>query len=284
VSPGDSPRVSVAAIVEFLRGEGRASEVLSAEGDDLSDLWLHGLQTDTAAGPGELAWSRRPGATDGFGGTLLLCSPDARGASPPPAGTVVAVCANPRLAMALVVDRCFAGLAADRPAEYADPGLAEQATALGAWVMNARLGHEVVLGPHCIIGCSGMGYERAEDGRLVKFPQTGIVVVEDDVHIAAQATVQRAAIGVTLVRRGARIGPHVNVSHNVEVGEDVLIAGHAQIAGSARIGRGAVIWQSAVIANGVTIGEGAVIGMSAAVRDDVGPGEVWAGNPARRLR
>jgi UDP-3-O-[3-hydroxymyristoyl] glucosamine N-acyltransferase len=186
--------------------------------------------------------------------------------------------------MAQVVERFFRHLAADREPELADPTLTAEIARLGAWVMNARLGRDVLLGPHCTIGCSGMGYERAPDGRWVRFPQLGGVAVEDDVHIAAHATIQRGALGDTLIRRGARIGPHANVGHNVEIGEDVLIAGHAQVGGGARVGRGAVIWQGAVVANGVFVGDGAVIGMSAAVRKTVPAGEVWAGNPARKIR
>jgi len=276
--------VTVAAVLAALQDEGRLLDAAVAEGDDPSALVVRGLQTDAAAGPGDVAWSRRAGAAQGFGGTLLLCDADGRGEGAVRAGSVVAVCGNPRLAMARVVERFFPTLTLDHPPEYADPGLAAVVGGLGAWVMNARLGHNVTLGPRCTIGCSGMGYERDDDGRLVKFPQTGVVVVEDDVDVAAHATVQRAAIGATVLRRGAKIGPHANVGHNVEIGEDVLVAGHAQIGGGSRVGRGAVVWQSAVVANGVTVGEGAVVGMSAALREDVGPGEVWVGNPARRLR
>jgi acetyltransferase-like isoleucine patch superfamily enzyme len=281
-----SPRiaVSVARILDALAAEGRLLDTSVADDDDLAGLEVHGLQTDVAARPGDLAWSRRAGAAGGFAGTLLLCGQDGLRGSRPAKGRVVAVCSNPRLAMASVVAVFFAELTMDRGAVFADPELAAAAATLGAWVMNAHVGHNVTLGPHCTIGCDGMGYERDEDGRLVKFPQTGVVIVEDDVDVAAHATVQRAAIGATVLRRGAKIGPHGNVGHNVEVGEDVLIAGHAQIGGGARIGRGAVVWQSAVVANGVSVGEGAVIGMSAALRDDVGPGESWAGNPARRIR
>ncbi|HSL96541.1 MAG TPA: hypothetical protein VLA35_11605 [Thermoleophilia bacterium] len=282
-SPEPGP-VGVAAILEALAGEGRLLDTVVAPGDDPAALEVRRLETDSGAGPGDLAWSRRPGCAAAFGGTLLLCGPDGPGTDAPRQGRVVAVCANPRLAMARVVERFFAGLTIDRAPEYADPGLAAAAAARGAWVMNARLGHDVTLGPHCTIGCSGMGYERDDDGRLVKFPQTGIVVIEDDVDIAAHATVQRAAIGTTVLRRGAKIGPHANIGHNVDIGEDVLVAGHAQIGGGARIGAGAVVWQSAVVANGVSVGAGAVVGMSAALRHDVGPGEVWAGNPARKLR
>ena len=283
-SPPAPTAVSVAAILAALSDEGRLLDTSVTAGDDLEALVVRHLQTDSGASPGDLAWSRRTGAAEDFGGTLLLCGSDGLGTRAARPGQVVAVCANPRLAMARVVARFFPALVADHAAEYADPELAATVVALGAWVMNARLGDNVTLGPHCTIGCSGMGYERDDDGRLVKFPQTGSVVVEDDVDVGAHATVQRAAIGVTLLRRGAKIGPHANVGHNVDIGEDVLVAGHAQIGGGARIGRGAVVWQSAVVANGVTVGEGAVVGMSAAVRHDVGPGEVWAGNPARKLR
>ena len=269
---------------------------------------LNAVATDTGAGAGELAWSRRAGAAARFGGSLLICGTEGvAGAGVPPgrmsppgspqsgtpraeadafpgsSGTVI-VCDRPRLAMALVVGRFFAHLAADRPPVYADPATARLVEEVRAWVRNAVVGHGLGIEPLATIGCSGMGYERADDGRLVPFPQLGRVVIEDDVHVAAQAMIQRGAIGDTVVRRGAKIGPHVNVGHNVEVGEDVLIAGHAQIGGGARIGSGTVVWQSAAIANGVTVGAGAVIGMGAMIRADVGAGEVWAGNPGRKLR
>jgi acetyltransferase-like isoleucine patch superfamily enzyme len=276
--------VGVARVLDFLREEGRLLETRAARGDDLAALVVRGPQTDRDAEEGDLAWSRRPEATGTFAGTLLLLAEEAAAGAAARPGCVLAVCRTPRLAMARVLERFFAVLAVDRAPEFADPALAAALPGLGAWVMNARLGHNVTLGPHCTVGCSGMGYERGDDGRWVKFPQVGDVVLEDDVDVAAHASIQRAAIGATRIRRGAKIGPHVNVGHNVDVGEDVLVAGHAQIGGGARIGRGAVVWQSAVVANGVTVGEGAVVGMSAAVRHDVGAGEVWAGNPAQKLR
>ena len=247
---------------------------------------ISAVATDTDAGPGDLAWSRRAGAAARFGGSLLICGAEglAEADALPGSGGTVIVCDRPRLAMALVVGRFFAHLSADRPPVYADPATARLVEEMRAWVMNAVVGRDLGIEPLATIGCSGMGYERADDGRLVPFPQLGRVVLEDDVHVAAQAMIQRGAIGDTVVRRGAKIGPHVNVGHNVEVGEDALIAGHAQIGGGARIGSGTVVWQSAAVANGVTIGECAVIGMGAMIRTDVGAGEVWVGNPGRKLR
>ncbi len=294
--------VTAAAVSAYLREIGQLEAFLTADGDDAEGIELARVTTDTAAGAGDIAWTRRAGAAASFRGALLVCpaTPPAAAEDPgasapagpvtqtarvaPPAGTAIAVCANPRLAMASVIDRFFGHLTADTEPTYAEPGLAEAVAAAGAWVKNARVGRNVTIGAQAVIGSSGMGYERDADGRLVKFPQLGGVVIADDVDVAAHATVQRGALADTVLRRGAKIGPHVNVGHGVDVGEDVLIAGHAQVGGGSRIGRGATIWQSAVIANSVTVGEGAVIGMSAAVRKDVGPGEVWAGNPARKLR
>ena len=274
---------TAAEVARFLEQIGQLQTLVTAAGDDPEAIALSGVSSDAAAGPGDLAWSRAAEAA-AFRGGLLICPAPAPAPEELAAGRAVAVCAEPRLAMCAVLGRFFAELEADREPVYADPGLAEVVAANLSWVKNATVGPGVRIAQHVVIGCSGMGYERDADGRLVAFPQLGGVVLEAYVDVAAHATVQRGALGDTVLRRGAKIGPHVNVGHNVEIAEDVLITGHAQLGGGCRIGRGAVVWQSAVIANGVTVGESAVIGMAAAVRKDVGPGEVWAGNPARRLR
>ena len=276
--------VTAADVAAFLQEIGQLEAFASAAGDDPALIVLERVTQDAAAGPGDVAWSRRADAAGGFHGALLVCPSAPAVATGLPAGTTIAACANPRLAMAAVIDHFFGHLVADTEPLYSDTATAGAVSAAPAWVKNARIGRNVTIGAHAVIGCSGMGYERDEDGRLVKFPQLGGVVIEDDVDVAAHATVQRGALGDTILRRGAKIGPHVNVGHGVDVGEDVLIAGHVQVGGGTRIGTGATIWQSAVIANGVTVGERAVIGMSAAIRKDVGPGEVWTGNPARKLR
>ncbi len=298
------PPVGVGDIVTHLRGLGMIEALIGVPG---AAAPIGAVATDTQAGPGDLAWSRRPGAATHFHGSLLICAPeaaepDAQAAGEPDlqaaaesgeptavesgeqtSARVVVVCRRPRLAMALVLGRYFAHLAADRPAVYADAATALAVDDGRAWVKNAVAGHNVRIEPLATIGCSGMGYERDERDRLVPFPQLGGVVLEDDVHVAAQAMIQRGAIGDTVVRRGAKIGPHVNVGHNADVGQDCLIAGHAQIGGGVRLGSRAVVWQSAAIANGVTVGDDAVIGMGAMIRADVGQGETWVGNPGRRL-
>lgn len=277
---------TAADICAFLDEAGRLRRAVAVDASTPAGVTVSGVAADTEAGPADVAWCRSRSSWIAFRGGLLLAPVEEEGLPDPyPArkGRVLAVCDNPRLAMAQVIARFFGHLAEDREPEFADPGVAGEIARTGAWVMNARLGRGVLLGPHCSIGCCGMGYERDPDGRWVRFPQIGGVVIEDDVYIGAHATIQRGALGDTLLRRGARIGPHVSVGHNADIGEDVLIAGHAQIGGGVHLGRGAVVWQSAAIANRVFVGCGAVIGMSAAVREDVPAGQVWAGNPARRI-
>ncbi|HEY5388186.1 MAG TPA: hypothetical protein VIL79_09830 [Thermoleophilia bacterium] len=275
---------TAAEVVRYLAQIGQLREVVTTRDDAGEGANLDGVALVASAGPGDMAWSRCAEAAADFRGALLVGPAPAPPVASLVPGATVAACANPRLAMASVIGRFFAEFTADRAPIYAETALALSVSTNQAWVMNARIGRDVSIGPHATIGCSGMGYERDSTGRLIKFPQLGGVLIEDDVDVAAHATIQRGALGDTVLRRGARIGPHVNVGHNVDVGEDVLVAGHAQLGGSARIGKGATVWQGAVIANGVTIGEGAVIGMSAAVRKNVSPSEVWAGNPARKLR
>ncbi len=275
---------TAAAVARFLEDTGRLEALLSAPGDDLGSIVLTGVSVDAAAGPNDITWRRAPTApaADATAGLVLCAGPAPH--DDPPAGHAIAVCAAPRRAMVEVLNRFFSELDIDRDPVYAEAGMAETVALNHSWVRNAIVGPRVRIAQHVVIGAGGMGYERDADGRLVRFPQLGGVVLEADVDVAAHATIQRGALGDTIVRRGAKIGPHVNVGHNVEVGEDVLLTGHAQLGGSCRIGDRVTVWQAAAIANGVTVGEGAVIGMCSSVRTDVGPGEVWAGNPARRLR
>lgn len=273
---------SVGEIVDYLSEQGQLRSLIG----DLAvagEQQIAGPNVDSLAHAGQIAWSKRTGAADTFAGSLLLCVADAVGGGDTGQRQIVAVCERPRLAMALVIARFFSELTGDRPAEFADPALAEIVAANGSWVRNARVAEGVSIAPHCVIGCSGMGYERDEAGRLVPFPQVGGVVIEPGVDIAAHAMIQRAAMGDTLIRRGAKIGPQVNVGHNVDIGEDVLVTGHCQIGGGASVGARAVLWQSSAVANGVRIGEEAVVGMGAMVLKDVAAGAVVVGNPARPL-
>ena len=148
---------------------------------------------------------------------------------------------------------------------------------------------EIVRGPggslhtSAILGARGQGYD-LEDGRWTPFPHAGGLRVGTDVDIGPCATIMRGSVGDTVIGDGCKIGNGVNIGHDTRIGEHTLIIAGALIAGWVRIGTGVKIWQGAIVKNGIRIGDGAQIGMGSVVLKDVPTKEVWAGNPARRVR
>ena len=102
---------------------------------------------------------------------------------------------------------------------------------------DVRIGSRVILHNGVVIGADGFGYLKAEDGGHLKIPQNGTVVIEDDVEIGANTTVDRAALGETVIRKGTKIDNLVMVAHNVEVGENAILVAQTGIAGSSKVGR-----------------------------------------------
>lgn len=145
---------------------------------------------------------------------------------------------------------------------------------------GVRIGRRVIVHPGAVIGADGFGY--AFDGSThVKIPQVGGVRIEDDVEIGANATVDRGTLGDTRIGRGSKIDNLVQVAHNCQIGEDVILVAQAGISGSCRIGRRAVLAGQVGLADHVTIGEGAILVAQSGVAGDVPPGEIWSGTPSR---
>lgn len=149
---------------------------------------------------------------------------------------------------------------------------------------DVEIGDRVVLHPGAVLGADGFGYALDEAGRPTKVPQLGRVVLEDDVEIGANATIDRATLGETRVRRNAKIDNLVVVSHNCDIGEDVLVAAQSGLAGSTRVGRGAILMGQTASAGHLTIGAASFLGARAALHKDLPAGSrVW-GAPALEER
>jgi UDP-3-O-[3-hydroxymyristoyl] glucosamine N-acyltransferase len=165
---------------------------------------------------------------------------------------------------------------------YADAELGEDCLLhAGAQVRErCRLGHRVVLQNGAVIGSDGFGFARDRDGRYLKIPQIGIVVVEDDVEIGALSAVDRAALRETRIGRGSKLDNLVQIGHSVTIGEDCVLAGQAGVAGSTRIGRGVTLAGQVGVAGHLTIGDGAIATAQTGIPSDVAPGALVSGYPA----
>jgi UDP-3-O-[3-hydroxymyristoyl] glucosamine N-acyltransferase len=149
---------------------------------------------------------------------------------------------------------------------------------------NVRIGSRVVIHNGVVIGADGFGYLKAEDGGHIKIPQKGIVVIEDDVEIGANTTIDRAALGETIVRRGTKLDNLVMVAHNVEIGENAIVAAQSGIAGSAKIGRNVICGGQVGITDHAIIGENAIIAAQTGVTGNLPPGAFVAGCPHLDIR
>jgi len=152
----------------------------------------------------------------------------------------------------------------------------------GVTLTHALLGDRVVIHPGARIGQDGFGYVPGAKGHL-KIAQAGRVIMQDDVEIGANTTVDRGTNRDTIIGEGTKVDNLVQIGHNVTIGRHCLIAGNVGISGSATIGDFVMIGGGAGIRDNVTVGSGARIAGAAAVVGDVPAGETWAGYPAMPL-
>ncbi|NDY42784.1 UDP-3-O-(3-hydroxymyristoyl)glucosamine N-acyltransferase [Dissulfurirhabdus thermomarina] len=148
---------------------------------------------------------------------------------------------------------------------------------------GCRVGARVRIHAGAVIGADGFGYAQ-EEGRHVKIPQVGIVVIEDDVEIGANTTIDRAAFGETVIGRGTKIDNLVQVGHNVRIGPDCIIVAQVGISGSCRLGRGVMLGGQAGLSGHITLGDGVRVVAQSGLLQPVPAGETVAGTPAVRHR
>ena len=152
---------------------------------------------------------------------------------------------------------------------------------------DARLGDHVIIQAGTVLGSTGFGYVQDEHGRHQLFPQVGSLLIEDDVEIGANCTVDRGSLDQTVIHRGARLDNMVHVAHNVEIGENAVIAAQTGISGSSRIGPGAIIGGQVGIGEHAEVEGGTILGGQSGVLSGKilrGKGIVFWGTPARPLK
>lgn len=152
---------------------------------------------------------------------------------------------------------------------------------------GVKIYHECVIGSHVtihagtVIGSDGFGYAPQPDGSLKKVPQIGNVVIEDFVEIGANTTIDRATIGSTIIRSGAKLDNLLQVAHNVEIGHNSVIAAQSGISGSTKIGKNVMIGGQAGIVGHIQIADGSKINAQSGVSKSIKiPNSAVTGSPA----
>jgi len=145
---------------------------------------------------------------------------------------------------------------------------------------ETEIGNHVTIHSGSIIGSDGFGFAPQEDGSFTKIPQIGNVVIEDYVEIGSCSTVDRATLGTTYIRKGVKLDNQIQVAHNVEIGENTVIAAQTGIAGSTKIGKNCMIGGQVGIAGHITIGNYVKIQAQSGIGKSLKDGEVVQGSPA----
>lgn len=145
------------------------------------------------------------------------------------------------------------------------------------------LGKRVMVHSGAVIGSDGFGYVQ-QQGRHLKIPHVGRCIIEDDVEIGANTTIDRGSVDDTVVGAGTKIDNLVQIGHNVRIGRLCLIMAQVGVAGSVRIGDGCILAGQVGVSGHLEIGDGARLAAQAGVISDIPPGETWSGYPARPHR
>jgi UDP-3-O-[3-hydroxymyristoyl] glucosamine N-acyltransferase len=151
---------------------------------------------------------------------------------------------------------------------------------------GVKIYHDCVVGNNCtlhagiVIGADGFGFAPQADNQYKKVIQAGNVVIHDDVEIGANTTIDRATLGSTVIHRGVKIDNLVQLAHNVEIGDNTVIAAQTGISGSTKIGKNCLIAGQVGIIGHLNIGNNVKIGAQSGIEHDIKDGDVFLGTPA----
>ncbi len=149
---------------------------------------------------------------------------------------------------------------------------------------DSVIGANCIIHANAVIGSDGFGFVPTEEGNYRKIPQIGNVIIEDDVEIGAETTIDRATMGSTVLKKGVKLDNHIQVAHNVVIGENTAIAAQTGIAGSTKIGKNCMIGGQVAIAGHIVIPDNVKMGAKTGIASSPKEGAVLQGSPAMNYK
>lgn len=145
---------------------------------------------------------------------------------------------------------------------------------------NCKIGKNCIIHSGAVIGADGFGFAPESDGSYKKIPQMGTVIIEDDVEIGANTTIDRAVMDATIIHKGVKLDNLIQVAHNVEIGENTVMASQVGISGSTKVGKQCMFGGQVGLGGHITIGDGANIGAQSGIISNIEAGAKILGSPA----
>jgi UDP-3-O-[3-hydroxymyristoyl] glucosamine N-acyltransferase len=149
---------------------------------------------------------------------------------------------------------------------------------------GCKLGNRCIVHSGTVIGSDGFGYYTDDKGTYNKIPQIGIVILEDDVELGSNVSIDRASLGATVLKRGVKIDNLVQIAHNCEIGEDTVLSAQAGISGSTHIGNNCIIAGQAGLVGHIQIADNVIIMAQSGVSKGISKPGYYFGSPAKELK
>ncbi len=149
---------------------------------------------------------------------------------------------------------------------------------------GCRIGNRVIIHPGTVIGSDGFGFEPDEEGRFHKIPQIGNVIIEDDVELGSNVSIDRASIGSTIIMKGVKVDNLVQIAHNVIIGEDTIISAQAGISGSTKVGRNCFILGQVGLTGHIEIADNVILIAQSGVSKSITKAGTYFGYPAKDIK
>lgn len=149
---------------------------------------------------------------------------------------------------------------------------------------NCKIGNRAIIHPGTVIGSDGFGFEPDDEGKFHKIPQIGDVIIEDDVELGSNVSIDRASIGSTIIKRGVKIDNLVQIAHNVLIGENTVISAQAGISGSTKVGKNCFILGQVGLTGHIEIADNVILIAQSGVSKSITKAGTYFGSPAKEVK